>query len=90
MDPFKADYVHPQFRGSTSIKKVLPVLCPHLRYDLDAIYDGAGAMEAWIRMVETSDPVLRARLEAELKDYCRLDSFAMVEIFKVLRALEEH
>lgn len=85
MDPFKVDYVHPAFGGSTSIKKVLPVICPHLHYDPGAVHDGAGAMEAWIRMVGTSHPAERDRLMTELKDYCRLDSFAMVEIFKVLR-----
>jgi hypothetical protein len=87
MDPFKAHYVHPGFGGSTSIKKVLPILCPDLHYDPGAVHDGAGAMEAWIRMVETSDPAERTRLATELKDYCRLDSLAMVEIFQVLRAL---
>jgi hypothetical protein len=87
MDPFKAHYVHPGFGGSTSIKKVLPILCPHLHYDPGAVHDGAGAMEAWIHMVQTSDPAERTRLATELKDYCRLDSLAMVEIFQVLRAL---
>jgi len=85
MDPFKTDYVHPAFGGSTSIKKVLPVLCPHLHYDSAAVHDGAGAMEAWIRMVGTPHPAERDRLMTELKNYCRLDSLAMVEIYKVLR-----
>lgn len=87
MDPFKSDYVHAGFEGSTSIKKVLPILCPHLRYDKSAVHDGAGAMEAWITMVSTSGEE-RTRLQRELKDYCRLDSLAMVEIFNFLRRLQ--
>jgi hypothetical protein len=87
MDPFKSDYVHARFEGSTSIKKVLPVLCPHLQYDKSAVHDGAGAMEAWITMVLTRGAEERSRLQRELKNYCKLDSLAMVEIFQFLRTL---
>ena len=87
MDPFKSDYVHAGFGGSTSIKKVLPILCPHLQYDKKAVHDGAGAMEAWITMILTREAEKRSRLQQELKDYCKLDSLAMVEIFQFLRAL---
>jgi len=31
-DIFKYHYKHPGFRGSTSIKRVLPILVPHLSY----------------------------------------------------------
>lgn len=87
MDPFKSDYVHADFGGSTSIKKVLPVLCPHLQYDKNAVHDGAGAMEAWITMVLSREAEERSRLQQELKDYCRLDSLAMVEIYQFLKSL---
>lgn len=43
---FKKDYVDIRFEGSTSIKKVLPVLCLHLQYDTTAVHDGGGAMAA--------------------------------------------
>src|SRR3546814_19386551 len=33
MDVFKEDYVDAAFLGPTSIKKVLPVLCPELKYN---------------------------------------------------------
>src|SRR3546814_5149170 len=45
MDVFKEDYVDAAFLGSTSIKKVLPVLCPDLKYDEDAVHDGARSEE---------------------------------------------
>ncbi|WP_373089114.1 DUF2779 domain-containing protein [Sneathiella sp.] len=44
MEVFKEDYVDVRFEGSVSIKKVLPVVCPHLKYDQDAVHDGTGAM----------------------------------------------
>ena len=37
----KAGYVHPDFRGSSSIKKVLPVLAPDITYSTLASQDGA-------------------------------------------------
>lgn len=84
MIPFKEVYVHPAFEGSISIKKVLPVLCPQLQYPIDAVHDGAGAMEAWSEMASTQDAARREKLRQELLAYCHLDSLAMVEIFKVL------
>lgn len=87
MVPFKADYVHPDFCGSTSIKNVLPVLCPHLQYPKDAVHDGTSAMEAWIEMIETTDVNKRSQLKSELLAYCHLDSLAMVEIYQVLTGL---
>lgn len=86
MDPFKTDYVDIRFGGSTSIKKVLPVLCPHLAYDEDAVHDGGGAMAAWLEYIETTDGAERERLRQELLAYCKLDSLAMVEIYKALKA----
>ena len=87
MVPFKQSYVDPAFGGSVSIKRVLPVLCPHLRYDADAVHDGAGAMVAWRRMIASADPVERDRLARELKSYCRTDTLAMVEIFRFLEGV---
>lgn len=87
MDLFKADYVDIRFQGSTSIKKVLPVLCPALRYEEDAVHDGAGAMEAWLHMTEAEDGAERTRLAGELRAYCGLDTLAMVEIYKVIAAI---
>lgn len=84
MQPFVADFVHPDFAGSTSIKRVLPVLCPDLGYhDLD-IRDGAAAMEGWLRMVEARGAE-RTRLRAQLLAYCRMDTWAMVRILQAIQ-----
>ena len=82
-DVFKADYVDASFDGSTSIKKVLPVICPELSYKELDVQDGASAMDAWQKMVsaegEESDQIASALLR-----YCKLDTFAMVEIYRFL------
>ena len=54
MDIFKEDYVDYRFHGSTSIKKVLPVLCPQFSYPDLEVQDGTMALDTWGRMV--SDP----------------------------------
>ncbi len=87
MDPFKSDYVDIRFGGSTSIKKVLPILCPDLQYAVDAVHDGAGAMEAWLQMVDTPNDAIRERLAEELRAYCGLDTMAMVAIFRFLKSI---
>ena len=86
MAPFRAHYVHPGFEGSTSIKKVLPVLCPSLTYDGMPVHDGTGAILAFREMAECVDETRRAELRANLISYCRLDTQAMVEIYRRLVA----
>ena len=85
MKPFKAHYVHPDFRGSTSIKRVLPVLCPELSYDEDAVHDGTGAILAFRRMVANANREEAADLRNQLLGYCKLDTEAMVAIYLKLR-----
>jgi hypothetical protein len=80
---FQKDYVHPDFRGSTSIKRVLPVVCD-LSYDGMPIHDGTGAMEAWATMVAELDDAARDEKRKALLAYCELDTFAMVRVFEFL------
>jgi hypothetical protein len=87
-DMFKMAYVDARFKGSTSIKKVLPVICPHLGYeDLD-VQDGATAMDAWQRMTSLSGAEAETEAQALLA-YCKMDTLAMVEIYKFLRKLTD-
>lgn len=85
-DVFKLDYVDIDFGGSTSIKKVLPVVCPQLSYEAEEVQDGASAMEAWQRMIAADDPEAD-QIANRLLSYCKLDTFAMVEIYRFLRQL---
>jgi hypothetical protein len=82
-------YVHPKFRGKTSIKKVLPVLVPWLNYDELGIGDGLTATIQWYRGATwTSLPESeREKIFNDLWEYCELDTKAMVEIYNVLRSL---
>ena len=85
-DVFKADYVDARFDGSTSIKKVLPVVCPDLDYsDLD-VQDGSSAMEAWERMLNAESQEAE-RVAQSLLSYCERDTFAMVEIYRFLSGI---
>jgi hypothetical protein len=77
-------YVHQGFRGSTSIKAVLPVLVPDLSYKHLEIQDGGTASARWIEMVTTTDDDRRRAIAQALKDYCRLDTYAMYAIWKRL------
>lgn len=85
MTIFKTDYVDFRFHGSTSIKKVLPVLCPQFSYlDLE-VQDGTMALDTWGRMV--SDPNFKEdknTVRQNLLDYCKLDTLAMVNIYQKL------
>lgn len=79
----KEHFYHPDMRGSFSIKKVLSVVAPHLRYiDLDEIQEGTGAQIAYLQAcIESSaTPERTADLRRKLLEYCELDTWAMVEV----------
>ncbi len=89
---FKAAYVDPQFKGSASLKAVLPVLCPALSYDNLAISHGEEAMLSWWQLQQDAllTPTERAEIKANMLAYCERDTYAMVAILDVLnRLLEE-
>jgi hypothetical protein len=81
----KRYYVHKDFKGSYSIKKVLPVLVPDLKYEGLAIADGGTATTKWKQMVfDIDDENEKERIGQDLRAYCKLDTLAMVEIFRSL------
>jgi len=82
-------YIHPEFKGKTSIKKVLPVLVPDLRYDELGISEGLSATIKWFRAVKwtSMNDAERLGIFNDLLEYCELDTKAMVEIYKVLSTL---
>lgn len=82
---FTNDYRHPGFKGKTSIKKVLPVLCPEFSYGELDIQSGTEAMEGWHRTIfEDMEDSERSQIQQSLLEYCKLDTLAMVKIFKHL------
>lgn len=80
--------VHPEFRGRSSIKVVLPVLAPDLSYADLNIGDGGAAVAAFAKLAsgEVTEEEIRA-VRSALLEYCKLDTLAMV---RVLRSLYLH
>jgi hypothetical protein len=77
-------YYHPSQEGSWSIKSVLPAIAPDLHYDeLEGVRHGGDAMLAYAEAIapETTDQ-RRREIERQLREYCKLDTFAMVRIWK--------
>ena len=87
-DIFKEGYVDIRFKGSTSIKKVLPILVPELSYSDMVIANGTDAMEAWQRLIVLTNDHDRLKLKKEMFDYCALDTLAMVKIFDFIEKLQ--
>jgi hypothetical protein len=70
-------YVHPGFRGSTSIKAVLSVSCPELSYDGLAIREEATVSEWWWEIVSGEGARKRQEIGDALRVYCKLETYAM-------------
>lgn len=85
---FDQHYIHDDFHGKSSIKKVLPVIAPNLSYDDLEIRQGAQASNAWWEMIGlgTSEEKRRS-IENHLKVYCDRDTYAMYVIWKHLNEL---
>lgn len=81
-------YNHPKFKGSASIKYVLPALVPTMSYSEMHIKEGGTASDTWNRIVSDKYSKKDKNIEIQaLKDYCCLDTLAMVEIWKVLKSV---
>ena len=86
MVPFKTKhYDDPRFEGSASIKKVLPVVCPELSYKDLGIQDGNSAQRLWMQAVlDETRADEKERILADLIEYCKMDTWAMVRIWQEL------
>lgn len=75
----------PAFKGSFSMKKVLPGLLGENPYDLMEV--GGGDLAA-IRYLEMINPLTEAktrlRIEQALRTYCRMDTLAMIVVIQAL------
>jgi len=79
-------YVDAAFKGSTSIKRVLPVLVPELSYKALSVQKGDEAVERWEKMIDPATPKKeKEQIAKDLLEYCKLDTFAMVRIYKFLK-----
>lgn len=86
MTPFSNGwYVHKDFLGSASIKHVLPVLVPALSYKNLDIQEGGTAQRVWMETVlDGKNADKKEDILNNLNEYCKLDTLAMVEIYKHL------
>jgi hypothetical protein len=81
---FQKHYIDYRFLGSASIKDVLPVLVPELSYSDLNVSDGTAAQANWNNMINDSDPEAKEKLRLDLLEYCGQDTYAMVELHRVL------
>ncbi len=84
---FKSGYVDIGFKGSTSIKKVLPIIVPSLSYEDMAVSNGTDAMLAFAEMIKIKEKRERQKIRSDMLAYCKLDTLAMLEIYKKIKML---
>jgi len=81
----KGYYVHKDFYGSASLKRVLPVIVPDLSYGNLEIQEGMSASNKWREMIDPKmDKKQAEEIYNNLLKYCELDTLAMVRILKEL------
>jgi len=91
MNPFADETItDPAFKGSASIKAVLPALLPELSYDDLDIREGASAARLWKEVTLTNPQAPeREKVYADLVEYCTRDTWAMVAIHGALQAMSQ-
>ena len=80
----RSTYYHPDFRGSFSLKNVLPVLSPDTGYSDLAIADGQKAAVQYSLALRTADIEQRGRMFDDLRAYCARDTLATVKLRQAL------
>jgi len=91
LEPMVAHHLyHPEFKGSFSLKVVLPTLCPDVTYEGLEIADGSTAQLEIASMLYGDAPLTTeeaADLRSALLAYCELDTWAMVVLHQKLQEL---
>lgn len=85
--PFsQGSYVDAGFKGSASLKSVLPVLAPELSYKELGIQEGGTAQRTWMGAILRGEAngAEREQIIDDLLKYCHLDTLAMVRIYEFL------
>ena len=77
-------YYHPGFRGSFSIKNVLPVLVPGMGYDDLEVAEGQIAAVRYAQTLASDDRDERRRVFGDLRAYCARDTLALMELRRAL------
>jgi predicted RecB family nuclease len=84
----RGNVYHPGFRGSYSIKDVLPALIPEMTYDGMEVADGKQAGLAWDRLVRGAvGKCDRDGIRKALLAYCAQDTLAMARLLTYFRSV---
>jgi len=83
----KKHYYVKEMNGSYSIKYVYPALTGSTGYDQLNISDGSMAMIAFRALQNMTDPEEIEKTRNDLLEYCKLDTYSMVEILKKLEGI---
>jgi hypothetical protein len=76
---------HAEFRGSYSLKRVLPALVPDITYEGMEVSEGSEAGLVWEKINGNQlEAEVRNRLRKALLAYCKQDTLAMVRLLDVL------
>jgi hypothetical protein len=80
-------YYHPEFRGSYSLKSVLPALVPNFGYQDLGIQNGEVASVQFLESIGPSTTPERCeRIRTDLRAYCKRDTEGMVRLVEALHA----
>ncbi|MEI7525993.1 MAG: DUF2779 domain-containing protein [Mariniphaga sp.] len=86
--PFRKKYYKTEtMEGKSSIKKVLPAICPELSYSDLEIGDGMTASNSFLELYSCEDAEVISITRENLLKYCHLDTLAMVKVFEVLQGV---
>ena len=77
-------YCSPEFKGSYSIKAVLPAMVKDMSYDGMEVSDGMAASAAWLQMTKCQDAPEKDKIASALLEYCGQDSLAMMKLHEAL------
>jgi hypothetical protein len=81
----KNNFNHPDFHGSTSIKKTLPALVPEVTYEGMEISDGLTASVYFAYLAQGKyDEEEAAKIKKNLLEYCKQDTYGMVKLHEHL------
>ena len=85
MIPFRSMWFYnAKMKGSASIKNVLPALIPNFSYGELDISNGGDASETYLAMLENRFDGDYAKTMDDLREYCKMDTMAMVLIYRFL------
>lgn len=67
---------------------MLPVLAPELSYNTLNVQNGSMAFTQWSRMIlDDLSEAERLIIKQDLLDYCKMDTYAMVRIWEILKQI---